>query len=461
MQKIVGTKSTPSKKALLLGAGFVVKPTLTQLSEKGVEVTVACRTLGSAQKLCKDVKHTKAISLDVENAEALDAEIDKVDVAISLIPYTYHPLVIKSAIRKKKDVVTTSYTSPAMLELEKDIKEAGITVMNEIGLDPGVDHLYAVKTIDEVHKAGGKIKNFLSYCGGLPAPEASTNPLGYKFSWSARGMLLALGNTAKFYRDGKVEEVSGHDLMSVAKPYATGYTGFAFVAYPNRDSTPFREKYQIPEASTIIRGTLRYACFPELIRCIVDIGFLSQDSQDFLQPSSSSDPIKWKDATAKILKATSSSEQDLTWAISSKHTFSDTDQKNRILAGLRWLGLFSSDPIIPRSSPLDTLCATLEKKMAYEEGERDLVFLQHKFEIEHKDGKHETRTSTLCEYGDPEGYSAMAKLVGLPCAVAVMQVLAGKMAKGLLAPYTPEVCDPLRKELLEVYGIDMIERTVA
>ncbi|KAL8994392.1 MAG: hypothetical protein Q9169_005627 [Polycauliona sp. 2 TL-2023] len=459
MQKIFGGKSTMPKKALLLGAGFVVKPTLTFLAENGVEVTVACRTLESAQKICKDVKGTNAISLDVENEEALDAEVSKVDVAISLIPYTFHPLVIKSAIRKKVDVVTTSYTSPAMVELEKGIQEAGITVMNEIGLDPGIDHLYAVKTIDEVHKAGGKIKSFLSYCGGLPAPEASANPLGYKFSWSARGMLLALGNTAKFLKDGKTEEIPGPQLMSVAKPYSTGYTGFAFVAYPNRDSTPFKEKYSIPEASTIIRGTLRYAGFPEMIRCVVDLGFLSQDTQDFLKPSPN--PPTWKEATAKILTATSSSEQDLTWAISSKHTFSNNDEKSRIIAGLRWIGLFSSDPIIPRSTPLDTLCATLEKKMAYEEGERDLVFLQHKFEIEHADGKHETRTSTLCEYGDPKGYSAMAKLVGIPCGVAVMQVLAGEMEKGLLAPYTPAICDPLRNELREKYGIDMVEQTVA
>ncbi|KAL8774838.1 MAG: hypothetical protein Q9209_000777 [Squamulea sp. 1 TL-2023] len=447
MQKIFGGKSTTPKKVLLLGAGFVVKPTLTLLNEKGVEVTVACRTLENAQKLCKDVKNTIAISLDVENQEVLDAEVGKVDVAISLIPYTFHPLVIKSAIRKKVDVVTTSYTSPAMVELEKDIREAGITVMNEIGLDPGIDHLYAVKTIDEVHKAGGKIKGFLSYCGGLPAPEASANPLGYKFSWSARGMLLALGNTARFLKDGKTEEIPGHDLMSVAKPYSTGYAGFAFVAYPNRDSTPFSKKYSIPEASTIIRGTLRYAGFPEMIRCVVDLGFLSQDSQDFLKPSSK--PLAWKDATAKILNATSSSEHDLTWAISSKHSFANTDEKSRIIAGLRWIGLFSSEPIIPRSTPLDTLCATLEKKMAYEDQERDLVFLQHKFEIEHADGKHETRTSTLCEYGDPKGYSSMAKLVGIPCGVAVMQVLAGKMEKGLLAPYTPEICNPLRDELRE------------
>ncbi|KAL8915830.1 MAG: hypothetical protein Q9208_008827 [Pyrenodesmia sp. 3 TL-2023] len=439
-----------NKKALLLGAGFVVRPTLTHLTDKGIEVTVACRTLESAQQLCAGVKGAKAISLDVEDDKALDAEVGKADVAISLIPYTYHPLVIKSAIRKKVDVVTTSYISPAIAELEKDINDAGIAVMNEIGLDPGI--------------AGGKITGFISYCGGLPAPEASANPLGYKFSWSARGMLLALGNTAKFYQDGKTVEVPGPELMSVAKPYDSGYPAYNFVAYPNRDSTPFREKYRIPEASTVVRGTLRYAGFPELIRCIVDMGFLSQDPQDFLK--SSPNPPPWKEVTAKILNATSSSEQDLVWAISSKHSFADTDkkdrteEKDRIIAGLRWIGLFSEEPITPRSTPLDTLCATLENKMAYEEGERDLVFLQHRFEIEHKDGKCETRTSTLVEQGDPKGYSAMARLVGIPCGVAVMQVLEGKLGKGLLAPYTPEICNPLREELEGKHDIYMKEETV-
>ena len=130
----------------------------------------------------------------------------------------------------QKDVVTSSYISPALRELEPQIKEAGITVMNEIGLDPGIDHLYAVKTIDEVHKAGGKIKSFLSYCGGLPAPEDSDNPLGYKFSWSSRGVLLALRNSAKYWKDGKIETVSSEDLMASAKPYFI-YPGYASKNY--------------------------------------------------------------------------------------------------------------------------------------------------------------------------------------------------------------------------------------
>lgn len=185
----------------------------------------ACRTLESAKKLAEGVPLATPISLDVSNEKALDAEVAKHELVIryvcvrawalahsadtdvasnpSLIPYTHHATVIKSAIKAKKHVVTTSYVSPAMEELDAAAKEAGITVMNEIGLDPGIDHLYAVKMIDEVHAKGGKLLSFVSYCGGLPAPENSGNPLGYKFSWSSRGVLLALRNSARYWKDGK------------------------------------------------------------------------------------------------------------------------------------------------------------------------------------------------------------------------------------------------------------------
>jgi len=379
----------------------------------------------------------------------------KTPLVISLIPYTYHAQVIRAAIRAKKNVVSTSYVSAAMKELEEDCKKAGITVMNEIGLDPGIDHLYAVKTFSEVHTAEGKIISFISYCGGLPAPECSGNPLGYKFSWSSRGVLLALCNDAKFYQNGEVFNVSGTELMGTAKPYYI-YPGFAFVAYPNRDSTPFRERYGIPEAQTVIRGTLRYQGFPQMIRVLVDIGFLSEQECDFLKT-----PIPWKEATKQVLGATSTAETDLQWAILSKTAFENNDERDRIFAALKWIGLFSDDLITPRGTPLDTLCATLEQKMQYGPGERDLVMLQHKFEIENKDGSRETKTSTLCEYGDPAGYSAMAKLVGIPCGVAAKLVLDGTISeKGILAPMTMEICAPLIKALKEDYGIELIEETL-
>ncbi|KAI0428737.1 Apo Saccharopine reductase [Xylaria sp. FL1042] len=447
------------RQVLMLGAGFVTRPTLDVLSDAGIKVTVACRTLKSAQDLSKGVKNAHPISLDVTDDKALDAEVAKNDLVISLIPYTFHATVIKSAIRQKKHVVTTSYVSPAMLELDQQCKDAGITVMNEIGVDPGVDHLYAIKTISEVHEAGGKILSFLSYCGGLPAPEDSGNPLGYKFSWSSRGVLLALRNAASYYQGGKVVNVAGPALMAEAKPYPI-YPGFAFVAYPNRDSTPYKERYHIPEAQTIIRGTLRYGGFPEFIKLLVDLGFLSDDENSALK-----EPISWNEATQKIIGASGNGEQDLVSAVTSKASFKDDQQREQLLAGLKWIGLFSSEKIVPKGNPLDTLCATLERKMQFEEGERDLVMLQHKFEIENKDGSRETRTSTLCEYGAPVGsggYSAMAKLVGVPCAVAVKQVLDGVISdKGILAPMSPKINNPLIKELKEKYGIECKEKVIA
>lgn len=268
-------------------------------------ILAACRTLDHAKGHCSGINNATPIQLDVRDPDALDAEVARVDVIISLVPYTYHPAVIESAIRNKKNVVTTSYVSPAMLELEGKVNEAGITVLNEIGLDPGIDHLYAVKTIDEVHRAGGKIISFLSYCGGLPAPEASDNPLGYKFSWSSRGVLLALRNAAKYYKDGRIEEIPGTELMNSAKPYLI-YPGYAFVAYPNRDSTPYKERYNIDEAQTIIRGTLRYQGFPEFVRVLVELGFLSEEEKDFLKPSET--PLSWKEALQRMLNSSSSVE---------------------------------------------------------------------------------------------------------------------------------------------------------
>ncbi|PNY24854.1 Saccharopine dehydrogenase [Tolypocladium capitatum] len=445
----------PQQSVLMLGAGFVTRPTLDILTANGIPVTVACRTLESAKSLSAGVEGATAISLDVSDDTALDAAVARHDLVISLIPYTFHATVIKSAIRTKKNVVTTSYVSPAMMELDQQCKDAGITVMNEIGLDPGIDHLYAVKTIDEVHQAGGKILSFLSYCGGLPAPEASDNPLGFKFSWSSRGVLLALRNAAKIYRDGEIVEVASKDLMGTAKPYFV-YPGYAFVAYPNRDSTPYKQRYNIPEAETIIRGTLRFQGFPQFIRVLVETGFLEDTHQDIL-----SKPVAWREATKAIVGAASSSAGELEAAIVSKSTFDSPEDKARILSGLHWIGIFSDEEITPRGNPLDTLCATLEKKMQFEEGERDMVLLQHKFGIEHKDGSRETRTSTLIEYGDPKGYSAMAKLVGVPCAVAVQQVLDGTLSeKGILAPMTTKINTPIMEELKEKYGIEMIEKTV-
>ena len=267
--------------------------------------------------------------------------------------------------------------------------------------------MYAVKTIQEVHAAGGKLKSFVSMVCGLPAPEDSDNPLGYKFSWSARGVLLALKNPAKIWQGGDIVDIASEDLMDAAKPYFV-YPGYALVGYPNRDSTPYKQRYNIPEAETIIRGSMRYQGFPQFVKVLVQTGFLEEKPHDAFK-----NPQPWKEATKALLGASSSSQADLEAAIIAKATFDSPEERSRIISGLRWIGIFSDEKTKPRGTALDTLCAELEEKMKYEEGERDMVILQHRFGIEHKDGTQETRTATLIDYGDPKGYTSMGKLVGI------------------------------------------------
>ncbi|GJJ14450.1 hypothetical protein Clacol_008714 [Clathrus columnatus] len=444
------------RKVLLLGSGFVARPAAEYIvRNQQNELIIACRTLSSAESLGESLPRTKAISLDVNNSAALEAAVADVDLVVSLIPYTYHAAVIKAAIKGRTHVVTTSYVSPAMRELNAAATEAGIVVLNEIGLDPGIDHLYAVKAIGEIHAKGGKVKHFLSYCGGLPAPEASDNPLGYKFSWSSRGVLLALLNSAKYLANGQPCTISGSDLMSTAKPYFIT-PAYAFVAYPNRDSAPFREYYSIPEAQTVLRGTLRYQGFPEFIAVLVKIGFLDEGKKEWLKEG-----LTWAQITQNTIGANEATEPTLISRIDALVGFPSPSERTRILSGLRWIGLFSSQKAVVRQGNLlDTLCARLEELMKYEPGERDLVMLQHKFIVEWADGREETITSTLERYGDPSGHSAMALTVGVPCGIAVQLVLDGVINQpGILAPYTKEICDPIRAKV-EEEGLGLVEKVL-
>ncbi|EMD36118.1 hypothetical protein CERSUDRAFT_85225 [Gelatoporia subvermispora B] len=450
----------PAKKVLLLGSGLVARPAVEYVVRNpNNHVTIACRTLASAEALAEGLPNTTAIALDASSQEALEAAVAAHNLVISLIPYTHHPAVIKAAIKGKTHVVTTSYVSPAIQELDAEAKAAGIVVMNEIGLDPGVDHLYAIKTIDEVHEKGGKIKEFLSYCGGLPAPEFADNPLGYKFSWSPRGGLLALLNNAAYLAQGQQVEVPGTELMSVARPYYIK-PGYAFVAYPNRNSAPFREFYRIPEAETVVRGTLRYQGFPEFIRALVALGWLNIEPKAWLQEG-----MTWAEIMQKATGAADASESTLVSRVRELCAFPDEAEAYRILSGLKWIGLFSQEKATVRDGTLlDTLCARLEKLMAFEDGERDFVMLQHKFIVEWQDGRKETITSTLeafgDPYGDPSGYSAMARYVGVPCGIAVQLVLDGVLNKtGVQAPYTKDICDPIRA-VLEQEGLGLVEKVL-
>ncbi|ORY29667.1 Saccharopine dehydrogenase-domain-containing protein [Naematelia encephala] len=451
------TPKTTKKKVLLLGSGLVAGPAAEYITRHNHELTVGCRTFATAEALCEGLPNASPISIDVGSTDALRQAIKGHDVVVSLVPYTYHAGVMKAALAEKCSVVTTSYINPAMKALEKEFIDAGLVCFNEIGVDPGVDHLWAIKTIDEVHKAGGKIKSFYSYCGGLPEPSASDNALGYKFSWSPVGVLMALNNDGKFLKNGDFAGVAGKDLMASAKPYY--FTpAYNLVCYPNRDSSVFREFYNIPECENLVRGTLRYGGFCEVAMAWKEIGLLEDTPVEYLARNAS--PITWIEVMGKLLSV-EATEEAVIGKLRTLKSFPE-DQARILLGKFRQLGLFSSEQVTLRESPMRTLAALLEEKCTFKEGEADIVLLQHSFEVEYADGKTETLTSTLEQYGDRNGGpSAMATLVGVPCGMAVQFVLEGVLNKpGVHAPYDEETCKLFRDRLEKEEGITMVERVV-
>jgi saccharopine dehydrogenase (NADP+, L-glutamate forming) len=226
------------KKVLVLGAGLVAKPLVRYLLEKGYEVTCASRTVAKAEKLIEGHPHGRAHPLNIQDEAKLKQFIRECDLAVSLVPPAFHTLVARLCIELGKPMVTTSYVSPEMQALDAPAKAAGLTVLNEIGVDPGIDHMSAMRIIDDVRGRGGEVVAFKSYCGGLPAPQHNDNPFGYKFSWAPRGVLMASRNGAKYLLDGRVVEVQPQRLFR--DMHVLQVEGFGdFEAYPNRDSISY------------------------------------------------------------------------------------------------------------------------------------------------------------------------------------------------------------------------------
>ncbi|KAG8525428.1 uncharacterized protein KY384_009072 [Bacidia gigantensis] len=261
------------KRMLILGGGMVAPPCAEYL---------ICSSNNQITKLAPQFSYTEAISLGDSSPSDLDRHISKYDIVISLVPCVHHANVIKSAIKSKTQVVTTSYASGAIRSLDGPAREAEITILSEVGVDPGVDHCYAIKKIDEVHAKGGKILEFYSYFGSLPAPECASNSLGLEFSWSSRGALLSQQSSARFLKDGTVVKISFNEITSKAGSYPV-MDGYHFVAYPNRDFVPFRDFYDVPEAHTIIRGSLRYVGNPAFMQVLSNPRWLEQDEQEWLK----------------------------------------------------------------------------------------------------------------------------------------------------------------------------------
>ncbi len=437
------------KSVLVLGAGLVTRPLVRYLLEQpDFKVIVASRTVSKAEKLVDGHSRGEARQLLVQEEDHLKDLISQSDLVISLVPWTYHPVVAKHCLELAKHLITTSYVKEAMQDLDRQVRDKNLLFLNEIGLDPGIDHMSAIKIIHGVEDRGGKIVSFYSYCGGLPAPEANTNPFGYKFSWSPRGVVLAGKNTGRYLKEGREVNVPSEDLFTHTWTIEIESIG-ELTAYPNRDSIPYIDTYGLKDAKSMFRGTLRNPGWCETWKKFVDLGLLDEQERSGWQGKTYADFTR-----TLVKKPTGNLRADLAKQF-------EIPENSAILDRFEWLGLLDDDPLpVESGSPLDILAGRLLEKMPYEPGERDMIVLHHEFIAEYPDlPAKEKITSTLIDFGIPNGDSAMSRTVSLPAAVAAKMVLHGKIkATGVHIPVLPEIYEPVLKEL-EDLGITFKERT--
>jgi saccharopine dehydrogenase (NADP+, L-glutamate forming) len=435
------------KKVLCLGAGLVARPFIHYLSENGFHILVASRTISKAEHLIEGCKNAEAIAFNIaKDDNLLDDLTAKVDLVCSLLPYTYHVKAAKVAIKHKKHFCTTSYISNEMKALEKEAKKAGVLLLNECGVDPGIDHMSAMQIINRVHHDGGKINSFTSFTGGLPAPDDNNNPYGYKLSWSPRGVLLAGRNDAHFLKDGKEVTILGADLFQNYELMEVPGMG-TFEGYPNRDSMSYIDIYNIPETKTMLRGTYRNIGWCETLDKIADLGLLDIEERSL-------DNMTY---AAMMKELTSAGSGNIKNAVAK---FCEINNDHPVISRLEWLGLFDEVKIPSGiNTRLDALCHLFENKMQYAPGERDMLVMHHEFIVEYKNKKQKI-TSTLIDYGIPHGDSSMSRTVALPVAIASKMILEGKInLTGVHRPIISELYEPILKELANL-GISLNEVTI-
>ncbi len=429
------------KNILVLGAGMVAGPLVRYLLDRGYRLTVTSLELEDGLKLIDGHENATAMTLNLEDAEVLGPLVSRHDLVISLVPYGFHPLVARHCLDQKKNLITASYVSKEMEALDNEAKAHDLVFLNEIGLDPGIDHMSAMRIIDDVHERGGKIRHFGSYCGGLPAPEANDNPFGYKFSWAPRGVLMASRNGARYWRDNHIVEVAPERLFRDLRVLHVPGAG-DFEAYPNRDSLMYKDIYQLDdEVRSLFRGTLRFIGWCNSMYHFVDLGLLDTEPRE-------TKGMTYADFMRDLLGC--GPEVDLRVA-AAKRMGIPADCLPPW--NLHWLGMFSDRPIgKDRISPLDALGAIMLEKLAYKPGERDMVVLFHEFKAWFPEDDHYERlTSTLVDHGIPYGDSSMSRTVSLPAAIAARLILEDKIPqRGVLRPVHPEIYNPVLDELAEL-----------
>lgn len=429
---------------------MVAGPLIRYLLDREYALTVTSLVIEDAVKLLGGDPNGKAMTLDLTDEATLSELVKQHDLVISLVPYTFHPMVARHCLDAGKNLVTASYVSDEMMALDAEAKEKGLIFLNEIGLDPGIDHMSAMRIIDDVHARGGKIRHFRSYCGGLPAPEAVDNPFGYKFSWAPRGVLMASRNGATYWRDNHTVTVEPErlfrDMRLLNVPGAGDYE-----AYPNRDSLMYKDIYNLGgEVLSVFRGTLRYVGWCNSMYHFVKLGMLDPEPR----------PCKGM-TCADYMRILLEAGNDADLRVASA-------ERMGIPAdclppwNLHWLGLFSRRPIgKDQISPLDLLGDIMLEKLTYKPGERDMVVLFHEFKAWFEEDSHyEALTSTLVDYGVRYGDSSMSRTVSLPAAIAARLILDGKIPqRGVLRPVHPEIYNPVLDELADLNIVCKEEKT--
>jgi saccharopine dehydrogenase-like NADP-dependent oxidoreductase len=443
------------RKILIIGAGrsasSLIQYLLNKSDEENLHLVIGDLSLESAKNKINNHPNATAIALDVFDEKQRKEAIQKADIVISMLPAHLHIEVAKDCIVYKKNMATASYISDAMQELDVLAKENNLIFMNEIGLDPGIDHMSAMKIINEIRKKGGKMLLFESFCGGLVAPESDTNVWNYKFTWAPRNVVLAgQGGAAKFLQEGTYKYIPYWNLFRRTEFLEVEGYG-RFEAYSNRDSLKYLDIYGLENILTLYRGTIRRVGFSKAWNMFVQLGmtddsYVMEDSENmnYRQFVNSFLPYHPTDSVESKMRLILKIDQDdIMW--------------DKLLE----LDLFNPNKKVglKNATPAQILEKILGDSWTLQPKDKDMIVMYHKFGYE-INGKKEQIDSKMVCIGENQTYTAMAKTVGLPLAMATLLILNGKIkTPGVQLPIREEVYLPILKEL-EEYGVIFREEAV-
>ena len=414
------------------------------------QVLIADKDSGLAREYTKGFENIRVIDFDIENEEMRDRLIKQADLVLSMVPARFHPLGLDSCIKYRVDMITPSYESDEMLERKDEIRRAGILVLNEMGLDPGIDHMSAMKVIDEIRAAGSELSAFESFTGGLMAPGFDQNPWQYKFTWNPRNVILAgQGGAVRFLHNGRHKYIPYTKVFRRTEKIEIDGYGM-FEGYANRDSLNYLKKYDLSRLSTIYRGTLRRPGFCRAWDLFVQLG-VTDDS--YVVEGSESMTYRQFFNSFLPYNPTDSVELKLM-------QYLKIDQDSGLMEKLQYLDIFSNKKIgLKNATPAKILEHILKEKWSMDPEDRDMVVMWHKFYYKNQEGTYFQKTSSLVAIGEDARHTAMAKTVGLPMGIAAKLVLNDEItSKGLQLPVTQEIYLQVLSKLRKI-GIAFVEQT--